>query len=68
MAKYAVECNGRLIDVPFLTRNQAAEELHVILTKTPQTPVYELYAMVPISEWDEMMGWIEDLSLAVCDD
>ena len=67
MPKYAGECNGRLIDVPFMTRNQAAEELDVILDRTPQAPAYELYALVPISDWDEMQGWIENLGLVVND-
>jgi len=67
MAKYALECNGRLMNVPFTSREQAAIQLDVILDRTPQTPTYEIYAMVPLSEWDEMQNWIEDLGLVVND-
>jgi len=67
MPKYAVECNGRLIDVLFMTRIQAQEEMDVLMDETPQTPTVGLFILVPISDWDEMQGWIENLSLVVND-
>ncbi len=65
MPKYAVECNGRLIDVPFMTRTQAQEEMDVLMDETPQIPIVGLFVLVPIPEWDEMLEWIENLSLMV---
>ena len=68
MPKYAVECNGRLIDRPFLTRKQAQEEMDVLVDETPQTPTVGLFVLVPASDWDEMLEWIENLSLTVVSD
>ena len=65
MPKFAVGCNGRLIDRPFLTRKQAQEEMDVLMDETPQTPTVGLFVLVPISEWDEMREWIENLRLTV---
>ena len=65
MPKFAVGCNGRLIDRLFLTRAQAQEEMDVLMDETPQTPTVGLFILVPVSDWDEMQEWIENLSLMV---
>ena len=65
MPKYAVGCNGRLIGRPFLTRTQAQEEMDILMDEIPQTLTVGLFVLVPISEWDEMLEWIENLSLTV---
>ncbi len=65
MPRYAVGCNGRLIDRPFLTRKQAQEEMDVLRDETPLTPTVGLFVLVPVSDWDEMLEWIENLSLTV---
>jgi len=65
MPKYTVGCNGRLIDRPFLTRTQAQEEMDVLMDETPQTPTVGLFVLVPVSDWDEMLEWIENLCLTV---
>jgi len=54
MPKYAVGCNGRLVDVIFLTLNQAQEEMDELRDETPQMPVVEIFVLVPVSVWDEM--------------
>ena len=54
MPKYAVGCNGRLVDVILLTLNQAQEEMDELRDETPQMPVVEIFVLVPVSVWDEM--------------
>lgn len=61
--KYALELDGRLVRKPFATRGQAGDALDVVIDTTPQTPTYELYALIPFEEWDQMKAWIEDLFL-----
>lgn len=65
--KFALELDGRLVQMPFATRGQVGEALDRVIDTTPQTPTYEMYAMVPLNDWDNMRAWIEDLGLAVKD-
>ena len=65
--KYALELDSRLVHKPFRTRSQAAEALDIAIDTTPQMPTYELYVLVPFSDWDEMKDKVEDLSLIVAD-
>ena len=54
-----------MIDRPFLTRTQAQEEMDVLMDETPQTPTVGIFVLVPVSDWDEMQEWIDNLSLTV---
>jgi hypothetical protein len=61
--KFALELDGHLVRKPFETRGQVGDALDVVIDTTPQTPIYELYVLIPLEEWDRMKAWIEDLFL-----
>jgi len=67
--KFAVQCNDRLLDRPHSTRQQAEIEVGVIVDSAAAIlPSMQIFALVPVEEWDQMKEWAEDLHLVISDD
>ena len=63
--KYALELDGRLVQIPFATRGQVGDALDRAIDTIPQMPRHELYVLVPLDDWDNMRNWIDDISIMV---